>query len=253
MITICLTYFKSLTPVNLAAALYSVRKQDLRGVQELVVFDNDTVDRPELIEGLIDDLEFPIPTRLLSIKHGDPLRTHAWSTNAVVNQIATPWVLFTRADYLLDFTLLDRFIRVIEPRHRDWNGFITGHVYHLNADIGQCELTGWRTQGLGALKLLAGVENDYTSIDSGVWFMPTRMFRAVGGLNEDLTAWGHAQTHFQHKLFLQGVEFVRIPEALFYHPRHAAPRDIVVAHRQLQDTGTNLKDMWARYHGASPY
>jgi hypothetical protein len=46
---------------------------------------------------------------------------------------------------------------------------------------------------------------------------------------------------------------VQIPEVLFYHPRHAAPRDINLAHAQLHAVGANLSAMWARYHGVSPY
>lgn len=78
-------------------------------------------------------------------------------------------------------------------------------------------------------------------------------WKAVGGMNESLTAWGHAQTDFQYRLWKSGVEFVRIPEVLFWHPAHGGEKDIDLAHRQLAASGGDLKMMWTRYEGTSPY
>jgi len=103
------------------------------------------------------------------------------------------------------------------------------------------------------LRSLPGSEGDYTHIDAGVWMMRRDSFDRVHGLDERLSAWGHAQTHFQHKLFQSRVEFYRIPEPLFYHPMHAGDRDIELAHRQLAEQGLILQEMWARYQGAQPY
>jgi GT2 family glycosyltransferase len=97
------------------------------------------------------------------------------------------------------------------------------------------------------------VRETYTVIDSGVWMARRAAFWHVGGLDEALAAWGHAQTHFQWKLHTSGVEFVRIPEILFYHPLHAAERDIALAHEQLRGIGIDIHKMWERYEGAKPY
>lgn len=252
-VTICFTYFKSLSLANLEAALYSVRQQDMTRVKEVIILDNDTTDAVQDIQSVIDWMEFHVPAQLISIKHGSPSRTHSWSTNNVMRMASTPWVLFTRADYLLDADALSRFVGVVASRPDDWDGFVTANVYHLGADISTCERQGWREFGLHILKSLSGVEDTHTCIDAGVWMMRRKAFEAVGGLDESLTAWGHAQTHLQWKLHKAGTECVRIPEVLFYHPQHAAPRDIELAHRQLEDRGVDLKEMWARYEGLQPY
>jgi len=254
VITICFTYFKSLSLANLAAALFSVRQQDLSRVESIVVVDNDTADPSDAIRSVIDDLSFPVPVQLLSFKHGDPTKTHSWSTNVAVREAVTPWVLFCRADYLLDFSTAKKFATVAEARPDDWDGFITGHVYHLVDDIAACERVAWRCLGPQLLReCFVGTESDYTCIDAGVWMARRSAFDRVGALDEELTAWGHAQTHFQHKLHATGTECVRIPEALFYHPQHTAVRDLDLAHQQLRSKGIDLKQMWARYHGAQVY
>lgn len=252
-ITICFTYFKSLTLANLRAALHSVRKQDLSNVEELIIVDNDTTDTAQDIQEIINALMFPMRTNLISVKHGNSSFTHAWSTNIAVRAASTPWVLFTRADYLLSFNALDRFTSVIIPRSEDWNGFVTGHVYHLSVDIATCEQTWWRVDGPSGLQAFAGSEADYTVIDAGVWMARRDAFEHVHGLDESLTAWGHAQTYFQYCMYKAGVEFVRIPEILFYHPQHSAPRDIELAHQQLRDQGVDIKELWARHDGVQPY
>lgn len=256
MITICFTYFRSLALINLEAALFSVQAQDLSNVEKIIVVDNNTYDSVEEIQAVIDLQQFSVPVELLSFKHGDPTRTHSWSTNVAVRAAQTPWVLFTRADYILDFTLIQRFQEIVHTKEYDlhgvWRGFITSNAYHLYVDIGVCEQTPWRLDPR-ILRDLSGKEEDYTIVDTGVWMSRRDSFNDVDGLNERLSAWGHAQTHFQWKLFQSGVEFVRIPEPLFFHPRHSAEREIEVAHEQLREQGIDLKKMWSRYHGVSPY
>lgn len=252
MITICLTYFKSLTLANLAAALYSVSRQDLSLVESLVVIDNDTADDLESIRAVVDSFQFPVPVLVLSHKHGDPARTHAWSTNTAVAAVHTPWVLFTRADYLLSFDAVARFAQAVGND----NQFIVGGYYDVTIDIHACEQFNWRQYGPEILRSY-GREYDHVLIDSGVWMTRKETFDKVGGLEEALTAWGHAQTHFQHKLFCAGVEFVRIPHVVFYHPAHGyhVPKDIFLATEQLRSvTGFDVRECWARYDGPdNPY
>jgi hypothetical protein len=69
-------------------------------------------------------------------------------------------------------------------------------------------------------------------------------------LDERLSAWGHAQTDFQYRLHRAGTEFVVVQETLFYHPQHAGPRDITLAHQELyNNVGADIKSLWARYEG----
>lgn len=253
MITICFTYFKSLSLANFQAALYSVWQQDLSYVNEIIIVDNDTADSVQDMQKVLDALPFSTPARLFSFKHGDPLKTHSWSTNVAVRKASTEWVFFCRADYVLDFDLVERFVDIIEEKPAGWNGFLTGNVYHLGADIAQCEQVRWRELGPETLRRLPGTVAEYTCIDAGVWMARRETFEQVGGLDEGLTAWGHAQTYFQYKLHRAGVECVRVPEVLFYHPQHAAPRDLDLAHQQLHDHGVDLRELWARHDGARVY
>jgi GT2 family glycosyltransferase len=253
MVTICFTYFRSLTLENLAAALYSLRRQDFGRVAEVVVVDNNTLDDAAAIQSVIDACRFPVPVRLLSYKHGNVTRTHAWSSNVAVRAVETSWVFFCRADYILDARLLQKSLAVVDAHPAGWDGFVTGYVRHLYVPVSRCELTEWRQAGAAVLGSQPGTSEDYMTIDSGVWLARRDAFDRVGGLDERFTAWGHAQTHFQHQLHETGTEFVQIPEVLFYHPRHGAERNIDVAHAQLQGVGANLREMWARYDGVSPY
>lgn len=247
MITVCFTYFRSLALANLAAALFSVRQQDFSQVKELIIIDNDTEDSTHEIRTVADALAFPVPVRVLSFKHGDTTKTHSWSANKAIDAATTPWILFTRADYLLDFSLVAKFAAHMP----NGNDFITSNGSHLMQDIGVCETTDWRRLGPGVFQ--GGAVFDYTSIDSGVWMARKADVDKVGGLDESLTAWGHAQTEFQYRLYKARVEFVRIPETLFYHPLHAAPRDLELAHQQLRERGMDIREMWLRHGGAKPY
>jgi hypothetical protein len=250
-VTICFTYFKSLTLANLRASLFSVRQQDFSRVAELVFFDNDTVDSEEAIHAVIESFDFPVPVLVLSDKHGDPTRAQSWSTNATVRLARTKWVFYTRADYLLDFGILRKFVEVIDSRPPEWSGFITSNGCHLANVIEECEATNWRAEGPSVLH---GIEYDYTSIDSGVWMLRKDAYDEVRGFDESLSAWGHAQTLFQYTLFRYGTDFVRVPETLFRHPFHGGARDMSVANAQLAEhVGIDIRQMWARYHGTSPY
>lgn len=251
-VTICLTYFRSLTLANLEAALYSVSQQDLQFVDRLIVVDNNTEDPLEDIEKAIDGCNLELPVKLISCKHGDPQRTHSWSANRAIAEVETPWVLFTRADYLLDFSLVHHFVSFARQRPDTWNGFITSNVYHLHVPIAECEKTNWRSN-VAELLQLSGVQEDYAAIDSGVWMARKRTVLQAGGFDERLSAWGHAQTLFQHNVAAIGTEFIVIPSPLFYHPAHGGEKDITRAHAELVAAGYNIKTLWARHTGAQPY
>jgi len=250
-ITICLTYFRSLSLANLGAALHSIRQQDMTHVESLVIIDNNTADALTDILSLVESFEFSVPVNLNSFKHGDAAKTHSWSTNVAVQKAFTPWILFTRADYLLDFDAVAQFAAAATSD----NQFIVSRYFDVGVDIARCEQTDWRRQGPSVLQHF-GREYDHVLIDAGVWMTRKDIFNKVGGMDETLVAWGHAQTVFQHKVYRAGVEFVKLPSVLFYHPAHGyeTPRDHAVARQQLQTLGLDLVEMWSRYTGAeNPY
>jgi len=252
--TVALTYFKSLTLDHLRASLHSLRQQAfLHHVAELVVVDNDTPDTQPEIMACINEAGLGLPVRLLSYKHGDETKTHSWSANTAVRATKTNWVLFTRADYLLDSSMVVQCLQQAASRHAGWDGFVTGDCYWLHDGIDAVEATQWRTAGAAALRTMAGAVAAHSIIDTGVWLTTRAAFEKVGGLDETLTAWGHAQTHFQWKLHKAGTEMVRIPEVLYYHPMHGAPRDLALANAQLAQHGIDIKDLWKRYDGEHPY
>jgi len=159
-------------------------------------------------------------------------------------------VFFTRADYILAFDALEKF-----TASRVNNHFIVGGYFDVGMDIHRCEQTSWREQGPQVLQA-HGREYDHVMVDAGVWITTKTVFDSVGGLDESLTAWGHAQTVFQYKLFRSGVPFIRIPSVLFYHAEHGyeIPRDHGIATSQIQALGLNIREMWARYDGPDhPY
>lgn len=249
-VTIAFTYFKSLNLLNLEASLYSVKQQDMTRVNSIVIVDNDTDDTIRSILDVIEGMEFRVRVCFTSLKHSDLSRAQAWSTNETVRRADTTWVFYTRADYLLDSSMLGKFTAVIDQKPDGWNGFIVSNGRHLGNDIAQCNAAGWRTRGPC---VLGGVDYDYTEIDSGVWMARRETFDAIGGFDEYLSAWGHAQTEFQHRMFVAGVEFHRIPETLFYHPAHGGAKDIEIAHQQLRDRGGDIRKMWERYPGPKFY
>ncbi len=249
-ITICFTYFRSLTLANLAASLASVRQQDFTNVESLVIVDNNTDDSEASIRDVIDQLDFPIPVRLFSLKHGDKTKTHCYSTNIAVGVAWTPWVFFCRADYLLDFDAVSNLSAEMGA-----NRFIVGGYYDVSLDVHRCEQTSWRQHGPQVLRPY-GREYDHVTIDSGVWMTRRDIFEAAGGMDESMSAWGHAQTVFQYKVHQLGVDIVRVPSIIFYHTAHGyeTPRDHGEASRQLNGLGLNLQEMWSRYSGPdNPY
>lgn len=249
MITLCCTTFAGMSLLSLDAALYSLRRQDFSRVGAVIVFDNNSPVPEADVAAVVRDHNFPVPTSVRSVKHDDDNKTHAWSTNQVVFAAQTPWVFVTRADYLLEFSAVRRFSDVAlktptTPR------FVTSYAAWLQDDIAACDVTAWRHVGPAAL---GGMVVDHSAIDAGVWMFDRGMFRRIGGLDEQLSAWGHAQTEFQHRVYKAGVPFTCLSDVLFVHPRHAAERDIDLAHRQLAARGVDLKEMWERYEGVSPY
>jgi hypothetical protein len=249
-VSIVLIYFQSLTLAHLDASLHALARNDLSGLTEIVILDNNTPDPVAQIEAVMARQSWPVPIRLVSLKHGDSTKTHAWSTNTAVRALSTPWVLLSRADYLLSPDAVRLFL---EQRHTPQ--FVVGRYWDVPVFLEQVENTNWRAEGPSVLQRW-GKEYDHTLIDAGLWMTTRDLFESVGGVDESLTAWGHPQTHFQYKLHQVGVPSYRIPSIVFYHIFHGSvtPRNHGLAKQQVETLGVTIPEMWARYTGAdNPY
>jgi hypothetical protein len=254
-VTIFLVHFRALglDVRYLKNALYSLRQQDHDDIiDQIIVFDNDSELDPIDIMKLIKSFNFNVYTDLIYDKHGDPnKRCQSWSVNECFRNFdprfaRNDWILFTRSDYILDFNLVKKFDEVVQSHPSPWRGFVTSYAYHMAYDerndqriIGYRDLepTNWRTEG--TQRLLEGINGwkvDSSNTDAGVWLTRHSLWDAVGGLNENLKAWGLQQTVFQQALTESGVEVYQIPEYLFFHQHHGGEfRDYDKAIEELEE------------------
>lgn len=235
--TLALVHFRAVDLRYLEMALYSVIWQ--RGlathVHEIMILDNDTEESSEALATIVGWalLVSPVPIRVVRLKHGEEAkRCQSWSVNECFRQMrpqsGDDWLLFTRSDYLLDQTLLEKFAHQQKPGA--WPRFITSYAYHMAFDergdqrvegMRDIEPTCWRWQGTQVLlEQVNGWKVDSSDKDAGVWLTRKRHWEEVGGLNEKLVSWGLQQTVFQQALAAKGVEMVQIPEYLFFHQHH---------------------------------
>lgn len=255
MIDIAFVFFRTLDLRHLDAALYSLSRQDFTEVGSVFILDNNTTFTPDQIEAVVQRYPVPVPVEVGYGKHGDPNKTQSWSVNAVMRRCQSPWVFFTRADYILDASTLARFAAVRDQHPPDWRGFVTSYAYHMAFDergdqriegFRDIEQHDWRTRGAQVLLTdVNGWRVDSSHLDAGVWLTRRALWAEVGGLDERLHAWGYQQTVFQRALREHGVDIVQIPEFLFFHQHHAAPRSYDVAKAQLAETGLTVEALQA--------
>lgn len=259
--TLGLVYFRATDIRYLEAALFSIMWQEdlAKYVDEVLVFDNDTDDDPEKLAQILAFAQqaVGVPFRLVSCKHGDEAkRCHSWSVNECFRHMApfagsfaNDWLLFTRSDYILDKTLVRRFVQVAMEQSKAnpgcrWPGFVTSYAYHMAFDergdqriegMRDIEPTDWRHRGAQVLlDEVNGWRVDSSNTDAGVWMTRRSLWQQVNGLNEALTSWGFQQTVFQQALVAAGAEIVQIPEYLFFHQHHGGTfRDYDVAKAEL--------------------
>jgi len=269
MIDIALVHFRAVDLRYLEAALYSVLTQsDLLQVQTVYIYDNDSADSVSVIRRLVDTMvEADVPPSHLNIellfdKHGDETRRcQSYSVNQVMGVTGTltsnDWVLFTRSDYILHRDTVRDFTAAVEGGPLNgWRGFVTSHAYHhaLDARADQriegfrdIEQHGWRTHPQSTDVLLEKVNGwrvDSSDKDAGVWLTRRSLWREVGGLNPNLTAWGYQQTVFQKALREAGVAMVQLPRVYFHHQHHGGTfRDYDEARRQLEAHWGTLEDL----------
>lgn len=265
MIDVCLVYFRATDLRYLDAAFYSIATQsDLSKVRTVYVLDNDTEETNDEILAVLERYPLPEPVRLvvLHAKHGEEAwRCHSWSVNQVMGHVPVAtepcdWALFTRSDYILHRDTVRDFIETADAITKGeylWTQptdrlFVTSHAYHHALDeradqrvVGfrDIEQHGWRTAPESTNVLLKQVNGwyvDSSDKDAGVWLTRRSLWREVGGLNEQLTAWGYQQTVFQKALRDAGVRIVQLPRVYFHHQHHGGTfRDYDTARKQLEE------------------
>ncbi len=247
--SICFVFFRGLTLQHLDAAWYSVSRQDLTNVGEVVFLDNNTEYDEADILGVLG--RYSVPTVYLSEKHGDPTKTQSWSVNRVCKAASFPWIFFTRADYILGFDALWRMRAEVLTRGTwDQRRFVSGWCWQMAYDreakntpeVVDIEQYGWRERGMEALlEHPYGFKFHETDQDAGVWFTKKEYLDEAGWMNEKLTSWGYQQSTFQRALRHKAkVECTAIPAYLFAHQHHYAERDFTKARREYDQFGEGM-------------
>lgn len=246
MIDLAFIFFRTLRLEHLDAAWYTLARQDFTDVGRVLFIDNNTAYAAEEIERVLNRYPIPVPRILCWQKHGDSSRTQSWSCNYAARTATADWLFLTRADFLLNYECLTllRAERDSAPHDRV---FITSWCHQMAYD-NQLSNTDalapysepgapWRTDPLGPRGLIGNVPGLFfqdTHVDAGVWLIKRSLVAEAGGLNEKMVSWGFQQQAFQRKLaYSLGVDIRVIPDYLFHHQHHAAPRDFYKANAEL--------------------
>jgi len=236
VISIAFIHFKTLNLHHLDAALFTLAKQDFKGVKEFIVLDNNSDEPVDLITSALSAYQFPIQPKLVSLKHGDLRRTHTWSSNEAFRQTNQPWVFLCRSDFLLDYDCLSKFVTI--ANNFEWRkAFITSYCQQMGCDdaLSNTDVlvehsyadAGWRTHPDGPKSLVNAVPSNYfhdTDQDAGVYLMDREAWQCSGGLDERLVGWGTNQSRWQNSLPRYGTKIFNIEEYLFHHQHHWAER-----------------------------
>jgi hypothetical protein len=250
-LTVAFIYFRTLTLEHLDAEWFTLSRQSSwRGVTEVLFLDNNTDDDPRAIAEVLDRYPVPVPVRTCFEKHGQRDRTQSWSVNYCMREALTPWVLLTRADFLLEYNLVETLVGERDMRTEtrpEWDGFLTTYCHQMGCDaqLSNSDVLSrhsrrdapWRTDPSGPASLVGQEPACYfhdTNVDAGVWLTRRRLWEASGGLNERMVSWGYQQQAWQRSLLRLGTEVVNLPWYGFHHQHHAAPRDFQQAARELR-------------------
>ncbi len=249
--SICFVFFRGLTLDHLDAAWYSVHKQDLLHVERIYFLDNNTEYSEEAINAVLkryerDDIEY---VKVFE-KHGDSTRTQSWSVNRVCQMAGGPWILFTRADYILAWDALARMrVEILDRPSWDWRRFVSGWCWQMAYDreakntpeVIDIEKYRWREGGMPALlQHPYGFRFHETDEDAGVWFTAKDYLAEAGWMNEKLVSWGYQQSTFQRALKRIGITCSAVQDYLFAHQHHYADRDFDRARQEYQQHGEGL-------------
>ena len=234
MLTVIFIYFRTLTLDHLDAAWFSLSQQDLTSVEEIIVLDNNTDDAPDAIRDRLDHYPVSVPVRVVSEKHGDPRRTHCWSSNRAFELSTTDNLFVTRADFLLNPDCLARF-RAAQVREAAMFTTSWCHQMGCDASLSNTDVladhskpdAGWRTDPRGAASLVGAVPANHfhaTDVDAGVYLTYQSVWVVVGRFNESMVGWGVNQQDWQRRIARHRLHLTVIPDYLFHHQHHYAPR-----------------------------
>lgn len=245
MIDVAFIFFRTLRLEHLDAAWFTLSRQDFTDVGRVIVIDNNTEYSPAEIEAVLDRYPIPVPRILSYQKHGDRTKTQSWSCNLAARTATNEWLFLTRADFLLNPECLT-MLRNERDQYGAGRMFITSWCHQMAYD-NQLSNTdalapyslpdaAWRTDLLGPRGLVGQVPGVYfqeTHVDAGVWLIRRSLVDEAGGLNERMVSWGYQQQVFQRRLRdSMNVDIRVIPDYLFHHQHHAAPRNVMVANAE---------------------
>lgn len=242
MIDIAFIFFRTLQLEHLDAAWYTLCRQDFTDVGRVHFIDNNTEYDIGAIIDVLHRHRPRVPVSMHMQKHGDLTRTQSWSCNFAGQKATADWLFLTRADFLLDDDCLARFKAERDARGEAWRGFVTSWCHQMGYDASLSNTdalaphslpdAAWRTDPKGTKGLVGTVPACYfqaTDKDAGVWLLKRELMAEAGGLNERMVSWGYQQQAFQRALGRIGTEITQIPEYLFHHQHHWAPRDFAQA------------------------
>ena len=247
MISVGVIHFNTCDAEHLRRALDSLRPQLTPDVSEVLIYDNNS-DTPGIdMEIVIDETLSDNGTtniRAVFDRHGDPNKTHSYSVNSTLSLLEGPWVFLTRSDYILAPDALSSMLKMAKAMECDGlKPFVTGWCYQAAYNRQEKPYPPYDIEGLSFSELVhpakvVGHTFAETDQDAGVWLSKKEYWQACP-LNEQLTAWGYAQSTWQRQLRNeQGVEMFAIPRELFFHQQHGDwARDHELARRQYEQFG----------------
>ena len=242
MLTGIFIHFATVDDRCLQRSWYSFYRQDWAPGDRVLVYANNAP--------FPRDLVFDLPRRagLLACivdQHGDPNRTHAYSVNRALDRVRAAGadddelVFLTRSDYILapDALAVLRESNEIRP------DFTSGWIYQSAYDRADRELPPFDIDQLNWRRnfdvLVNGTVPGYrfheTHLDAGVWIAPLAGLTLP--LNEELSAWGYAQSTWQRQLSAS-LTMRTMNRYIAFHQQHGSwPRDHALARAQYDQFG----------------
>jgi hypothetical protein len=243
MLSVGFIHFAMCGPEHLARALTSLAQQDLDHAQT-VFYDNNSGTDPDVTSALIEQ-HFP---RGFDVAvwdcHGEASKTHPYSLNSLLSFLSQPLVFVTRSDYILAPDAVASMRQVANNAlYSGEKPFVSGWCYQAAYDRREQPYPPYQIDGLTFDELIdkakvPGHVFTETDQDAGVWCSLKAYWEACP-LNEQLHAWGYAQSTWQRQLRNEhGVTMHTIPRELFFHQQHGSwARDHAVARQQYEQFG----------------
>lgn len=260
-ISIGLIHFPTCSIENFRLSLTSLLAQEFdpygllagwANVKEILIYDNCSGTAPDAIHRVVNEVcevlavrpETRGKIRYAFDMHLDPAKTHPYSLNSTLDQLAGPALCITRSDYILHPQALSKLAtRAQEAVNAGQMPFVSAWCHQAAYDRQEQPyppyvVPPWPTQTWYDLMAFApGHVFTETDQDAGVWLS---LKGVLGGcrLNEHLSAWGYAQSTWQRELKSRGATMIAVPEVLFFHQQHGDwARDHALARAQYDQFG----------------